>query len=408
MGCWLIFGLIFLHLISFWTRVHSFQEKSVNFQNDFSWVDLTEEELSSWYTPADLCVLQSENRKTFPQDIRAGNCSRYTRGSRRMFCGVGMGNNNYPCYGPYGSARKSFKRGVKGYTDASQKPILNAIKNFAKSKTTLILLGDSTMRQKLQSLECELRREEPRAKFQGNLYGILPCNTTLTVYFPDMAPYIIHAISLGPRSVDCLPAELKSPDIAEHTFENARYIVNYLNDVLQQNVVLVANMGIWYNDEGIFQEAITPVLNWLNSVVEKPNFKNSVVWHESTSQHWISASGSGYFEKQIVDKQENEWPDYSTMEIEKFENHYCCRPITNTSFMADWRNDIVKDSIGKNPNYLQNIPILPLAAITRPISDLHTCNPSYKHDCTHYCFTPLMWQPFWHQIYNLSSLNVPN
>jgi hypothetical protein len=29
---------------------------------------------------------------------------------------------------------------------------------------------------------------------------------------------------------------------------------------------------------------------------------------------------------------------------------------------------------------------------------MHTSNPAIFHDCTHYCFSPLLFQPLWHQI----------
>ena len=80
-------------------------------ESKFQWRDLSDNELTQWYTPADLCVLENTEIKAFPQTTRATNCTKYSKGSRRMHCGVGMGSNNYPCYGPFGSARPSFKRG---------------------------------------------------------------------------------------------------------------------------------------------------------------------------------------------------------------------------------------------------------------------------------------------------------
>lgn len=130
-----------------------------------------------------------------------------------------MGNNNYPCYGPFKEARPHFKQGwckyiysniyyilcicvcggisynystilesilyyriqytttttttytntitiviittilgIEGYTNASSKPLYETFMLLIKHNTTLVLLGDSSMRQKLQSLECEIHR----------------------------------------------------------------------------------------------------------------------------------------------------------------------------------------------------------------------------------------------------------
>lgn len=35
---------------------------------------------------------------------------------------------------------------------------------------------------------------------------------------------------------------------------------------------------------------------------------------------------------------------------------------------------------------------------TKYTPDMHTCQLKYKHDCTHWCFWPLLYQPLWYQI----------
>ena len=124
-------------------ETHSTPEK-------FTWRDLTQEELKSWYTPTDLCTLESTHYKQFPQSIRSKNCSHLSSGSKRMHCGVGMGSSNNPCFGPYSTARPSFKRGINGYIDANSKPLTQLFRNALKTNTTVVLVGDSTMRQKVQ------------------------------------------------------------------------------------------------------------------------------------------------------------------------------------------------------------------------------------------------------------------
>ena len=108
----------------------------------YTWRDLTQEELESWYSPTDLCVLNTSTTNSFPQDLRANECVNVSRGSRRVHCAVGMGNNNKPCYGPFSNGRPNFKRGVDGFTNASSKPLLKAFNYFIDHNTTMILLGD--------------------------------------------------------------------------------------------------------------------------------------------------------------------------------------------------------------------------------------------------------------------------
>lgn len=345
--------------------------------NTFQWRDLNSDELNQWYTPADLCVLENPETSSFPQDIRARNCTKYSGGNRRMFCGVGMGNNNYPCYGPFGPARPSFKRGVVGFTDASDKPLVQAFSNLIRRNTLLILLGDSTMRQKLQALECELRREDPRIKFHGNLFGIVPCDTTLKIYFPDGQKTEVHSISLGPKSVGCLKGGLGDKAPGGGVFENPAAIIKNINTQLNQSVLVVANMGLWYNDETEYGNVIPHVLEWMRSIHGRPkylegdvdesrkNISNIVTWHETVSQHWVSPSGSGYFFKPMVDAQETAWGEWGKVPIDQFMVPNCCTRVTNTSFMADWRNDIVKEHIRNTADYKKKIILLPVADITR-------------------------------------------
>lgn len=397
--------------------------------NTFSWRDLTETELAEWYTPADLCVLNTSMKSSFPQDIRGKECAAFTRGSRRMFCGVGMGNNNYPCYGPFGDARPSFKRGVEGYTNASAKPLLEAANRLMDSNSVLLLLGDSTMRQKLQALQCEIAREVPNARFNGNLFGIVPCDTLLHVYFPGGRELQVYGISLGPRALECVakhlppreggrPYSLKeveamfAEDPARGVTFNANKIVEYVNDVTNRSVTIIANTGLWYNKPDEYRQIMPGILDWLLRVQRRQHahdpvqykLSNRVAWHETLRQHWISLDGTGYFQVSVVDQQEAEWKtqglEQDNVTLSEFMVPHCCHRITNAS---DWRNDIVHDLIRRNEQLKVSIPILPMADISRDIPDLHTCNPWYKHDCTHYCFTPLMYQPLWHQIASLTS-----
>ena len=43
-------------------------------------------------------------------------------------------------------------------------------------------------------------------------------------------------------------------------FENARHIVHHLNQVERKSVLLVINMGLWYNRKEEFEEAVPKVI----------------------------------------------------------------------------------------------------------------------------------------------------
>lgn len=325
--------------------------------------------MKQWYTETDLCTLNSLETTRFPQDIRAKDCAQHSRGNRRLHCGVGMGSNNKPCYSPYHDARKSFRRGLEGFVNASSKPLLDAFHRLIKSNTSLIFIGDSTMRQKLNALDCEVYREEPKTKLHGSLFGILPCHSEYQITLPgDMGVIDMHGISMGPKSTECLVDGVGKKDRITGVYENARYIIRQLNRVQKRNVLVLANMGLWYNTESSLLEVIDPVLDWLVEVKQERDVKNVVLWHETMSQHWSNPIGSGYFYKPWADDQELSWTDgrvnISSLAMEERQVPHCCTAIRNTSYMADWRNDIVKDHLKMN-NRDRYIDLIPFAEATR-------------------------------------------
>ncbi len=379
------------------------------------WRDLTEEEIKVWYSPIDLCVLESSNRFTSAQEIRR-NCSWLgARGWRG--CAVGMGSNNFPCYPPFATARQSFLRGVEGYTNHSHTPLLNAIKSLTASNGALVLLGDSTMRQKLAAIRCEMLREHGRAWIEGNLRGILPCHTNLTIHFPDDkgGEYAlrVHGVSVGPNSVNCLRGGLGKRHL-KGIYENAESVIKRINEEDGQSAAILANLGLWYNDDTLFRRVVPDVLEWLHNVTQSgppggpKQSKNTVRWHETMAQHWENDYGSGYYYRPASEAKERLWAEKGIGEdrypTEDFQVPTCCTPITNTSYGNDWRNEIIVQHLAsmREAGKGKQVSVVPFADVTNPATDLHVCHPTYKFDCTHYCYTPLLWQPMHYDIEGMS------
>jgi hypothetical protein len=353
---------------------------------EYVWRNLTDEEMTTWYSPTDLCILNTDIKNKFPQDIRSVLCHNVSRGNRRLHCGIGMGNSNNPCFGPYATARPHFRMGVDGYTNYSSKPLLEAFQRLHSQNTTLILLGDSTTRQKIQAMECELLREYPRIKANGNLWGILPCESKFTIWLPGTTrPFIIRIISVGPNSADCLKNGLNHQAPYGGVFENAAHLIARENREYKNSVFVIANLGLWYNDVEKYSRVMPGMLAWLQTVA-KPinatdiahnaqyNIKNTVVWHETYAQHWINPWNTGYFAKPQSEFQESQWMvvDMWNMSAKEFIVPWCCSPITNTSRGADWRNDIAHDLIKPlakpKERLFPDIGVLPMASITRYVS----------------------------------------
>lgn len=398
--------IVLLVNLSLHLKITSAEEvkRPKTFSDKFTWRDLTIDELKSWYSPADLCVMNSVLRNRFPQDIRQYDCANYTKGSRKLFCGVGFGNNNRPCYGPYGQARPSFLRGIDGYTDSTQKPMMEALEQMIRTNTTLVLLGDSTMRQKKQALNCQLIRENPSLWIRGNIFGVTPCDTILTVTFPDGRSTQVHALSLGPQAYGCIKDKGSVAKTSpESLYKHADGIIQSILNT--SNVAIIANMGMWFNDVEYYKSMVPPVLDWLLGIAKTPGRNNIVAWHESVMQHWRNEDGSGYYSKAETILQQESIPttNFSTYSDENFMVPGCCSRVTNSSYMADWRNDIVAAQFKANSELRNTLHLLPMASLTRDLPDLHTCNPYLYIDCTHYCYMPMMWQPLWHQIKELTA-----
>lgn len=409
MHAWLGIALLAIALVQFWFETAA---------KPFKWVDLTQQELETWYTPTDLCLLNRTDKFGYPQELRKNECYNVSRGNRRIHCSVGMGNNNNPCFGPFGEGRPHFKMGLEGFTDPSSKPLIKAFSHFIDTNTTLVFLGDSTTRQKLQALECEIHREDHKIRTAGNIFGILPCNTKYYITLPDKRSFYVRIVSVGPNSANCLKGGRNKEAIAHGVFENAQYIIDRENNVYNRSVFVVANMGLWYNDEKEYAAVVPHLLNWLQQVatssyqsnlnirqfnlsvaesdadvssellnnannigtyVDSPHsvkkhakrkrLHNTVIWHETFSQHWVNPWGTGYFAKPQVEAQVEGWKEhagnYSRLSTAEFVSPFCCRSVTNSSYMADWRNDIVKDLLNSADKRLKDIKLFPMADITR-------------------------------------------
>ena len=150
------------------------------------WIDLSTKEYDNWYSRTDRCMLKTEDRIQYPQVTKTDVCGNYSDNFRGLKCSVGMGHKYSPCFGPYSSARPSFRKGIMGYTNSSTKPLLETLVKLIDTNTSIVILGDSTLRQKLQALECELLRElplnfQPFIKISNQHIGGLNCYTRLSI-----------------------------------------------------------------------------------------------------------------------------------------------------------------------------------------------------------------------------------
>jgi hypothetical protein len=161
---------------------------------------------------------------------------------------------------------------------------------------------------------------------------------------------------------------------------------------IKDSVVVVINMGIWYNshDEYVYAlDRLTSLLLSLTRVWEHhPRAKYiAIVLAETTAQHFHTRNG--YFNRKV----------YENTSRSAF-----CAPITNP--IDDWRNDVlwsyVNGKWGHEITSLSHVllDVLPMKALTQDLADIHLRQ--RRHDCTHYCYTPMLYQPIYSSLLNIS------
>ena len=381
------------------------------------WRDLTPQELDTWYSPFDLCMMNTSDYDKSPQLIKREHCStasvKITATGVLGVCRVGMGSNKKECSAPY-AGRKSYRKGIDGYTDASATPLIETFQRFSDTNTVLVLLGDSTMTQKRLALDCELQRESgPKMRINGTKgsKGVLPCHSQESVMMVQVIDKVtkkpafvdVHGINMGPSSLTCLEGWSKGQKRPpEDNFEIARKILKDINFVNKKNMFIVANAGLWFNDRKQFSRSVDSMLNWLSDVASTPGFRNVVYWHETMAQHWPNELKNGYFDLALgkIHKEkmnDTKWKEDPVL----YQVPGCCVNIEDKREEVDWRNSVIKQRIKEMD--IKNVLIMPFADITKEVADMHVCSPhTTKQDCTHYCYWPLLWQYLWHSLAHYS------
>ena len=203
--------------------------------------------------------------------------------------------------------------------------------------------------------------------------------------------------------------KLKDVDIlrnfTRHMLEDTSAMSKGVSEEVRESrdsVVIMLQAGTWYNinDTNVFQQHMSVVFSEVHSLAPQytPRRKHVVfVWAEQVTQHW--PTHNGYFLENI-----HEPPPIPY-----------CTPLVNTSGGVnegvsendDWRNDIIwNEYLDESSEWKQKmnllapyarVRVLNFRALTRDMSDFHV-RQKRKRDCTHYCYTHMMYQSIYHQI----------
>ena len=356
-------------------------------QSTFEYVTIPKEELRSWYTESDLCVLTKESgdpltnfkscRKKGDQPIRM--CGS-THG------GVGLGGPKRNC-NPPSSFRTFFFKYLKGY-GPSLRPVADLIETL-RNKTSLVFLGDSLMYQMADAFVCEAFRENRKkgAKVIGNRFLALYAPSKLLLSIDeeieniDISIYFIRLNSIGSRS-----------DFISNIWNPS--IVRILNE--SSSVLLITNIGLYYHEQKLYEKELLEYIEFLHEQVRLLNGQLSVFFRETSAQHW--SDGNGYYDKLRNSTSNSRHRGGS----DQFIPLNCLQLQEEEVKRTDWKNSILRDVLARS-RYDDTIHYLKgFMDITTPLFNMHNevvnTTDIGAMDCTHYCYFPSMWMPMFTQL----------
>ena len=322
----------------------------VSSSSSYAWRNMTSQEYKEWYTHHEIRHLEDDNEK----DENVGHIP-----------------FSWYCAHPHLSTHPHFKMGLEGYSDINDnklKPLLESLWPD-KNKVTLIFIGDSLTGNRIQYFLWDMKR----------LHGDLLDKYTIEVgRLSNVSPGNNYRLQIRhvttDQKIQLHEAHLTLNEFNQTTgvyYGNAEDIVNYVNLVEKRNALIMITMGAWFNEESKFLSQMTPVVSWLQSVAQRKDVKNKVVWFSTIPQHFETSNGywSGWGPGPNGDAEENQ-----------------CKPLKSEDPKLDWRNELVRQHLHNISD--QYIEIFNDRDIYVPLYNHHSAN----NDCTHYCYHPVIQQ----------------
>ncbi len=277
---------------------------------------------SKWLSPLDLCMLKVEEPWVDLKAYRNKNCSKLagTGGSlsQKLFCNIGSSLGRQ-CAPPL-STRSFFTARLKDdyLGDPNAKYLSESLKLIASSSRPIVFVGDGLSKQNQDALICEIMRTD-KVTVTGSMSGEssqLQSNFTvrwreaglkLDVLYYKMTHVQEKADRVRRRTKllrKLLPDNSSEPAADNSTnvtgprgtsvsFDDVRSSIEALS-AQHKGVVLVANLGVWYNSREKFRLEMPAFLQWLNGVGQQPGRNNLVFFRETAAQHW-NQSDNGYY-----------------------------------------------------------------------------------------------------------------
>ena len=280
---------------------------------------------------------------------------------------------------------------------------------LAQNNWTMTFQGDSTMHQLADAFDCALRRRGYRVETDEK-----PWRRPQGLFWRYGIGSAMRMRVWPPSSTD----ETSSPVIIRHYGMYRPHFGDNSSEifhVMERSDVLVFDHSLHYtiDQDKIFSSEMTQLLQILYqkknitsmlasrepAVVKRPNV---IIWREPVSQHYDTLTGDYATVSRNAPVNCTEHPYLRSNSVHPPDklSLYQVNMMRITQQMGlgtvNAGNMNSSSSIGKGDGMPSGSPlfVLPLTQYTRPIHYLHPGG----NDCTHICYTPLLWMPVWRSL----------
>ena len=168
------------------------------------------------------------------------------------------------------------------------------------TKRRLVFVGDSIIGHTFESFFAEMYRLNSHC-IKENITNIE--NTIdIDIIANGGAIYILHCLNQFKMKIYWIRCVAIIGGGNTHTSVTGKWnsTQNILHNLIQQQkngIVLIANIGLWYNDRRLYRREIFKLLDWLQAVHSRQIYAdkhNLIGWRETTAQHF-DQTPNGYF-----------------------------------------------------------------------------------------------------------------